>query len=129
MSNPENLKPWKPGESGNPNGRPKKVITRIAEITQREYGIELTKTDKYDLIEYCLEMTGDELELIIDDSKSPAFLVVIAKAIIKDIKESRITTVEAIFDRVFGRPTQVQAIDPEKNSLNLIEIIKTANES
>jgi hypothetical protein len=30
---PENLKPWKPGESGNPGGRPKGFAARIKELT------------------------------------------------------------------------------------------------
>ena len=122
MPKPENIKPheFKPGQSGNPKGAPKKVMTRLAEITESEYGVKLTKSDKYDLIEFCLEKNQVELKAIVDDLESPSFLVVIAKAIIKDIKDSRIATVETIFDRVFGRPVQAHAIDPENNILELI---------
>ena len=30
--NMQNLKPWKPGQSGNPSGRPKRILPRIDEV-------------------------------------------------------------------------------------------------
>jgi hypothetical protein len=38
VPNLENLKPWKPGQSGNPNGRPKKVVTDfiLADLTAND---------------------------------------------------------------------------------------------
>lgn len=49
--NPQNLTPWKPGESGNPNGRPKKgqAVTDILRET----------VDKQSLVEKLLELAQE----------------------------------------------------------------------
>jgi len=104
----KHLTPFKKGEIHNPNGRPKKIMRRLEELVGQKFGLELTKTDKYQLIEYCLEKNIDELKSIATDEKSPVFLVSIALAIMGDMKLKRINTVEAIFDRVFGKPVQKQ---------------------
>ena len=115
-----NLKPpWKPGESGNPNGAPVKTVNKLADMVQRDFGLKLTKGDKFQIIESMLEKSNEELQLIIDDTTSPVFMVSIATAIKNDISQKRINTVESIFDRVFGRPKQTQAIDPENNKLEI----------
>lgn len=35
MTMSSNLKPWKPGESGNPSGRPKRLLLRVDEILHK----------------------------------------------------------------------------------------------
>ena len=116
-----NLKPpWKPGESGNPNGAPKKEINHLADMVQRDFNLKLTKGDKFQIIESLLEKSKEELQIVIDDSTSPVFMVSIAIAIIGDMQAKRINTVESIFDRVFGRPKQTQVIDPENNKIEII---------
>jgi len=102
----DNLKHWKPGESGNPAGRPKKIIKRLEEAVGIKFNLELTKTDKYQIIEWCLERNLKELKDLVNDPQSPIFLVNIATAIIGDIKKGQLKTVELIFDRVFGKPDQ-----------------------
>ena len=126
-----NLKPpWKPGESGNPNGAPVKTVNKLADMVQRDFNLKLTKGDKFQIIESLLEKSKEELQIVIDDSTSPVFMVSIAIAIIGDMQAKRINTVESIFDRVFGRPTQTQGFDPKNNEikLSLSDIIKAANE-
>jgi len=118
----KHLKPCKPGETHNPNGRPKKQITKIAEITQRDYGVKLTKADIYQMIQHCLEMDLAKLNKIVRDETEPVFMLCIAKAIINDIKKGNITTVESIFDRIFGKPSQAMrhSSDPENPILDLV---------
>ena len=117
--NTENLKPFKPGKSGNPKGRPKKVIAQLEKLVGQKFGLQLSKADKYQLIEWCLERTPTELRAVAEDPKSPIFIVNIASAVIKDTKAGRINTVEAIFDRVFSTgqkgtgPSQVVLIKVE----------------
>jgi len=106
MANEQNLKPWKKGQSGNPKGLKPKMINQLAELIGKEFNIELTKTDKYQVIEWMLERSEAELIKMVADSESPVFLKSIANAIIEDIKKNRINTVETIFDRIFGKAKQ-----------------------
>ena len=102
----KHLKPCKPGETHNPNGRPKKIITRLSEQIGMEFGIELSKADMYQLIQWALERNEPELTQITENAENPMFLINIAECLINDKKNKRLTTVETIFDRVFGKPKQ-----------------------
>ena len=93
-------------ENINRNGRPKSIMKQVEQAVGLQFGLDLTKDDKYRLIEWALERNKEELGNIIADDKSPVFLVTIGTAILHDIIQKRITTVEAIFDRVFGKPSQ-----------------------
>ena len=93
-------------ENINKTGANKKQINKLAEMTQREYGIKLTKADIYQMIQHCLEMDLKSLTKIVQDKTDPVFILCIALAIMNDMKKGNITTVESIFDRIFGRSTQ-----------------------
>ena len=104
-------------ENINRKGAPKKVINRISEITQRDYGIKLTKSDIYQMIQHCLEMDLKALTKIVQERTDPVFMICIATAIMNDIKKGNITTVESIFDRIFGKP--VQGINLDVNPMTV----------
>lgn len=62
---PENLKPCKPGETHNPNGRPKKLVTAIkslpADMQEQVYGVlafALTLPDETTAKQYLMAQTG-----------------------------------------------------------------------
>mgnify|MGYP000720785501 CR=1 FL=1 len=109
-------------ENINRKGAPKKVINRISEITQRDYGIKLTKSDVIQMIQYCLEMNLDKLRDIVSKRDEPVFVICIATAILQDMKKGRISTVDSILDRIYGRPTQGVAVDPKNNRI-ILEVI------
>ena len=120
----DNLKPFKKGQSGNPKGPPKKVITQIQEMTGRDYGVKLTKRDIYQMIQHCLEMNMTDLADVMKDQKQPAFVQCISRAILKDLKDGKIATVESIFDRVFGRPVQTNQLTGEGGGPVKVQSIK-----
>jgi len=107
----ENLNPpWQKGESGNPKGRPIKLINSLAKSVNVDFRLELTKQDKTHLIEWMLERTVKEVKTIAENDDSPVFLVLISSAITADTKAGTIRTVETIFDRVFGKAPQIKMI-------------------
>lgn len=106
MSNNKNLKPSKKGEIRNPNGRPKNVLNQLQEMVKIDFGIRLSKADKFQLMEWLLERKPSELRTITKNKETPTFLVIIAKSILKDIEKGQMTNLNLLLDRFFGRPTQ-----------------------
>jgi len=113
---------WEKGESGNPNGRPRKVLSRLQEEVGVEFNVSLTKADKWAILEAMLEMNMNDLGKIATDKECPAFMVVIANAIREDIKKGRIWTVSELFDRFFGKPVQVNKIQDREGDQILDEM-------
>lgn len=119
--NPQNLTPWKKGETGNPNGRPRKVLTKLENQIGIKFNVSLSKEDKYQIVESMLEMSLTELKQVAQDQDAPVFMVTIAKGIADDIKKGRINTVESMFDRFFGRAKQ--AVDVTSNGETLVPAV------
>jgi len=117
MANEENLKSWEKGQSGNPNGRPRKSFATInAELKAK--GIE--KLSKSDLLDaYALIFNADEetLKDIAKDKKTPYAL----KIIILEMNNGR-TRAKALSDYrdyVFGRAVENLDIN---NNVTIFEL-------
>ena len=81
----ENLKPWKPGESGNPGGRPKtKPLT-------------------------------SELERLLEEeapkAKGQTWAALIAQALLRKARKGDVRAITEVANRVEGRPFQAVALD------------------
>ena len=94
--NPNLAPPWKPGQSGNPEGgrkhNPEKK--RIKKVTN-----ELLQ----DLVDLALSGNVSELKRIIADPTSPALKVGIATALFTAIKKGDWKTLESIVERIVGK--------------------------
>jgi hypothetical protein len=97
---------WRKGQSGNPKGRPPKIINRLEKLIGYEFGLELSRQDKMQIIEWCLERTKEEVDAIRGDKNTPAFIVAIMSGIIRDAKTGSLSALSMIFDRAYGKPTQ-----------------------
>lgn len=84
MSRTDGLKPFKPGQSGNPNGRPKK----------------LPEIDKL-----LADVLGEDGE----NSEAKAIL----KALLTKAKKGDTRAAEILLDRAYGKPKQPIAIEGE----------------
>lgn len=77
MPNPkslENLIKFKPGQSGNPRGRPKKTFKSFAEKMKKE-GFEPLSRDSYiDALAIIFSLPQDKLEEIAKDPEQPLYL-------------------------------------------------------
>ena len=104
------LRFWVKGESGNPKGRPRKIITRIAQSVGVDFNATLNRADHFAILQAVLEFSPAELERVKEDPDAPAFLVIAAGAILKDIKNADTRTVTELYDRLFGKPRQVQEL-------------------
>lgn len=97
---------WKKGESGNSNGRPRRALHELCEKTGVDFQVSLSREDKMQILESMLEMSIEELKLIATDSKSPAFMVLVASALRADIADGKMYSMNSLFDRFFGMPEQ-----------------------
>lgn len=112
MANPDNLRaPWKPGESGNPNGRPKNRV--VNEWLPACFGKKRTKAlsemtdEEINAIERrLLVFTAAELTALVEWKDSPIYAKSLGKAILSDNKNGRTTTIDKLRERQYGKAVQ-----------------------
>lgn len=104
MSNPtpllENLMPpWKPGQTGNPNGRPTKIYTILK---QSGY----TRDDVRTAFHEISWMTIEELKEKFADPASPAIIKVITHCFKRAIEKGDYRYISEIIQQTIGAPKQ-----------------------
>ena len=113
----KNLIPFVKGQSGNPNGRPRKFVSGLKMIGYKQSEIN-------DTIQNILSMTLDELELVFTDEKATVLEKTIASALKKSLTRGDLSSIETLITRVYGKAKQevdiktttpFQIIMPEKN--------------
>lgn len=97
MAGADNLIPFKPGQSGNPNGRPKRIYTILKEsgYTRDDIREAFTEIGWQNL---------DDLKEIIEDPNKPVILKVIAKAFIRGAEKGDFRYVSEIIQQAIGKP-------------------------
>ena len=124
MANEENLKKWKKGQSGNPNGRPRKSFASInAELKAK--GIDkLSKSDLLDAYALIFNSTEDDLVNIAKDKNTPYALKIIIMEL--NDKRTRAKAMQDYRDYTFGRATE--NIEVNKNDM-IFELPANGRES
>lgn len=93
-------------------GRKPSVYKYIRDITGKKVAPEMSKEDYYKIIRFLMESTPEELEGLVmgkdkkPNKKTPIWVLNVVSAINSDIRYGRTSTVEMLFDRVFGKATQ-----------------------
>jgi hypothetical protein len=109
----KNLKPIQPGEIRNPNGRPKNMFRKVMEEVDKSLRIRMTKQDVVDVVAMVNSMTVADIRMIAMDSQTPAFISVIANAILGDIKNGEMKNSQFMIEFQHGKASQ--AIQLETN--------------
>ena len=99
MSFPNEEQKWQPGQSGNPNGRPKKYIS-----TLKNEGYKLSEVN--DTIQTMMSMSYEEIREVYNDKGSTVLEKTIASAIKKCIEKGSMESIETLLNRVYGRPKE-----------------------
>ena len=118
----KNLKPAKKGQSGNPNGRPKKLKT----ILKKE-GLKQSQIN--DIISEMLAMNKEEIDIVIADPKARSFEVLIGQAIKKGVSKGDLSQIFGYaLTRAFGSPRQETTIsfEADYSGMSTEELIKRA---
>lgn len=109
MANEKNLvAPWKPGQSGNPKGRPKNRVTNewlvacFGRKTAR--AIKALRREEIDTWEQLLLVaSAEQLTVIAKWAETPAYAKNLAMALLYDIKEGRTSTIDRLRERQYGK--------------------------
>lgn len=90
---------WEKGESGNPNGRPRKYVSLL-----KEQGYKLAEIN--DTIQSMMAMDLDELKQVWDNPKATILEKTIANAMRKSLEKGSLYSLETLLTRVYGKPKE-----------------------
>jgi len=102
----DNLIPFKKGQSGNPDGRPKKIENVLTDYFLAEHNLKLTKSQSQDIIKTILGKTRAELMELAKNDNLPFWVALIAKKATRDFEKGSIHILDVLFDRVYGKPKE-----------------------
>ena len=124
--NPQNLIPYKPGQSGNPKGRPKRAVSYLT-----GKGYKLTEIN--DTIQEMVGMNIAELKKVRESDNATILEKTIAEALKKGLEKGNLESIETLLNRVYGKPKQDYDITSAGKELDNkprveIQIIKTSDD-
>lgn len=90
---------FKPGESGNPNGRPRKYVSKL-----KDQGYKLSEIN--DTLMTLLSMDLNELREVFENPQATVLEKAVAGAIRKSIEKGSLYNIETIITRALGKPKE-----------------------
>jgi hypothetical protein len=99
MASEDNLIPFKKGQSGNPNGRPKSYVTGL-----KDAGYNMTEINMS--IRNMLSMNIEELRKVYENPDATILEKTIAGAMRKSLEKGSLYSIETLLSRVFGKPKE-----------------------
>lgn len=87
-------------------GRKPSLYTHIRKLLAMNVDIELSKEDYYKIIAFLMERPFEDLKKIARNEKIPVWIITLVKAMANDINAGRMTTLDSLFDRLFGKAQQ-----------------------
>lgn len=116
------LKIWEKGESGNPKGRPKKLVPSM-----KVDGYRLSEIN--DAIQSIISMTMDELKDVWNNPKATILEKTVAGALKKSLEKGNLDSLETLINRIYGKPKEKLDIESKNESTINIQIVKTNNQN
>lgn len=92
--------PFKKGQSGNPKGQPKKILSRINMELIKEGFEPASGTNVIEAYNILINLTEERIKTIITDAASPMFLRIVAKEM---LSKGGPEMIERMLDRAHGK--------------------------
>jgi len=133
VANPQNIEKykWKKGQTLNPNGRPRKLVSGIIKELESQGVERVSPSQINDIISIFLNLSRTEIAGLANDNEQPIYIRVIARKLTATSDDKLFETLEKLLDRGHGKPTQRTELtgkDGEEFKINIITEDKTANE-
>lgn len=103
--NTSGLRPWAPGRSGNPRGRPPDHLGRSIQKEERDRIVIFGS--------YLMQSSMDEVEQIAKDEKRPAYQILIARCFLRAAKNGNMYTFNMLLNHIVGKPQDAYALSDE----------------
>jgi hypothetical protein len=97
---------FKKGETGNPNGRPRKYVSLL-----KEQGYKLSEIN--DTIQVMMSMDMEELKKVWDNPKATILEKTIAAAMRKSLEKGSLYSLDTLLTRVYGKPKEQMDIQQD----------------
>lgn len=112
MPNPQNIEKYKfkPGQCGNPNGRPKnRAPEKLAKVmgkskVKKYYGLTNEEVEYWELSLISLRL--DEITALAKDPDIPVYVRGLSMAILTETKRGETKTLDKLREHVYGRAKQ-----------------------
>ena len=117
MKFPNDNTKFKKGESGNPNGRPKKLYSNHIEDVKKKGYEAPNRTEYFEMIGLLLAMTEEDLKAFAQDKDRPYWI----RLIIIDMnsKNTRQKMMSDYRDWLFGRASQTMDVTSKGDKINV----------
>ncbi|CAB4136847.1 hypothetical protein UFOVP1479_24 [uncultured Caudovirales phage] len=93
------IRRWSKGESGNPKGRPKKLVPSM-----KVEGYKLTEIN--DTIQALVSMNVKDLKSVYENPNATILEKTVAAALRKSLEEGDLDSIETLMNRVYGKPKE-----------------------
>jgi 2-phosphoglycerate kinase len=105
----------KKGETLNPNGRPRKLVSDVIKELENQGVKPVTKQEIQDVYMRLINLEMPDLEAKVKDSKQPALVRIVGKAILSG---KGYEVIERMLDRSIGKPDTKTDITTNNKDIN-----------
>ena len=119
MGKTDGLKPFKKGKSGNPNGRPKKLIGDVIAGLKKAGYKPVSASEVKEISEYLLGLDDTQLSELENDDATPKLLKLCIKAL---NGKKGFDAVQTLLDRAHGKATQKMEVGGEIATPTVISV-------